>query len=720
MSTKRFKLINRKFRKERAILSDVLPYEVPISFTNRHFYNFLIESRVHIKNGELAWKSGSSTLDNIIHMLFGLNKNPGKTPTKKIYIGSKHIKFNYYKLTTKNRKEPYFIPFEYKINHKDKEFRDLAIPHPHSQVRLVNFYNECKEMILYHCSQSSFSIRRPVKLAKYRYYKDRTHYDKLIDNEDSVEESGKEYENLRSFFVYKNYSNIHRFYESYKFHRCEKKYNRLLRLDISKCFESIYTHSISWAVFGKPVAKGNISKINKSVAGQFDEFMQSINYQETNGIIIGPEFSRIFAEIILQAVDKHLELELRDKGLQYKTHYEIYRYVDDYFIFYNEERDKDTIVKLLQANLKKFKLHRNPAKDMDYHKPIITDITRAKIRISELLKQVIECNRNYEHIATEYTNEAHAGVEASSSSEVENDKSFKCGVCIDSELLITKFKAIIKESEVSYKDLLNYSLAIVESRSEKILNCFNESDITYDSKVQITKAVVSILDFVFFIYSVSPRVNTTIRLCRIIRMFCSLYNLKTMQGENQRVVFKCIYDNARLVLNKNKNNEFNQIETLYLLIVLTELGKDYRLEEKILAEYFNINLKAVEGNDLSLQKFNYFTFTVALFYMKNIRRYNRLRVVIEKGLKERIVNSPDTFRKHAELTMLAFDTLSCPYVSMGTKKSILKKYGISNSNQQEDILGYRNGVDAKQMWFTTWENFDFGKELDAKLSHEVY
>jgi len=39
--------------------------------------------------------------------------------------------------------------------------------------------------------------------------------------------------------------------------------------------------------------------------------MQSANYGETNGIIIGPEFSRIFAELILQQIDKSVESDLR-------------------------------------------------------------------------------------------------------------------------------------------------------------------------------------------------------------------------------------------------------------------------------------------------------------------------------------------------------------------------------------------------------------------------
>jgi len=98
----------------------------------------------------------------------------------------------------------------------------LAIPHPRNQLQVIEFYDRYKELILYYCSISSFSIRHPKKVSKYIFYKDSTHDENLSDDSSSKEEIGKEYENLRSFFVYKDYSNVYKFYESDKFHRCEK------------------------------------------------------------------------------------------------------------------------------------------------------------------------------------------------------------------------------------------------------------------------------------------------------------------------------------------------------------------------------------------------------------------------------------------------------------------------------------------------------------------
>lgn len=40
------KKIKLRYKKERVVFSDVLPYELPITFTNRFFYRFLVKNGV--------------------------------------------------------------------------------------------------------------------------------------------------------------------------------------------------------------------------------------------------------------------------------------------------------------------------------------------------------------------------------------------------------------------------------------------------------------------------------------------------------------------------------------------------------------------------------------------------------------------------------------------------------------------------------------------------
>ena len=98
-----------------------------------------------------------------------------------------------------------------------------------------------------------------------------------------------------------------------------------------------------------------------------------MNQGETNGIVIGPEFSRIFAEIILQGVDQSLEVKLASMDrLQHRKDYEIFRYVDDYFIFHNSPANAEKITRHLEHLLKEVKLSLNLAKSEPFERPIIT------------------------------------------------------------------------------------------------------------------------------------------------------------------------------------------------------------------------------------------------------------------------------------------------------------------------------------------------------------
>lgn len=520
------KLKSIKFKNERVLLSDILPYEIPISFSNRHFYDFIVKNKVKVEGEKILTSASNVTTQEIIKLLFGINK-------QRPFINGQ-INF-----TAKDRES---IPFGYKIAHKINDFRELTIVHPKNQLCIIDFYNEYKELILYYCNISPYSIRKPFRISKYTYHNDKLHFDKLSDTSDEIiEVNDIEYENLKTFFVYKKYSNIHKFYESYQYHRCEKKYNKLFKFDISKCFDSIYTHSISWALLDKNIIKKYLSegKGKNTFGSHFDTLMQKLNYNETNGIIIGPEFSRIFAEIILQSIDASVKKELDSDNVYFKTNYETFRYVDDFFVFYNEEQTKEKILSLYRLKLKEFKLYLNDQKTLNYEKPIITEITIAKHKISDLINKYL-C----------YSIEDVEIIE----NEGEDPKTKKKGVIyIDSNKLITKFKTIIFESKTEYKDVLNYTLSLIEKKLKTISKNYFKIINERHTQKQYIEALLETMDFVFFLYSVSPRVNTTIKLSRILRVITEVLNLKDQFNiDFKHLVFKKIYDNIYLTLQKTR------------------------------------------------------------------------------------------------------------------------------------------------------------------------
>lgn len=672
-------------KKERVILSDVLPYELPVTFSNRNFYRFLIDNCIELDGKKIKWNKRDLIITEIIKLLFGLND-------EKIEISDEYI-------TLKDQKELITIPFNYKILHKEKDFRDLTIIHPLSQLTLIEFYEKCKELILYYCNINSFSIRKPHKIAKLTFYKDKTHLESLAYDQEHniIEEFEKEYENLKTYFVYKKYSNIYKFYESYQYHKCEKKYNKMYKFDIANCFDSIYTHSITWAILNREIVKDNLNESKRTFGGKFDTLMQKLNYNETNGIIIGPEFSRIFAEIILQKIDSNVFYHLKEQEIIYKVDYEIFRYVDDYFIFYDDERIKEDILKEYRLQLREYKLCINDLKIESFEKPIITGLTRAKQQISDLL------DKNLIFKQLEQT-----GLEEGNS--IKNKGRYS--MYVSSNKLITRFKTIIKEKNISYKDILNYTFACIDRKVLKLAKNCDEIENKKKHEAKIVKAVREILDFTLFLYSVSPRVNTTIKICLILSKIIKFAKNKDyFNYDNKHLIFKKIYDDISFILNKNKSHEHIQVETLYLLIMLKELGKEYKLDQQVLCNYFNINSEKKKcKSDL-----NYLSITVLLFYIENKVRYNNLKNI----LMAYVIRKFEGFKREnkgkiTELTLLLFDLIVCPYLEVDYRKSLLDLFGINDEAKKVGIINKR------KYWFTKWSRFNFGKELEAKRSEEVY
>ena len=52
----------------------------------------------------------------------------------------------------------------------------------------------------------------------------------------------------------------------------------MVQIDVSKCFDSIYTHSLPWAILGKDQTKFNLKVSKTTFGGRFDALMQNLNH----------------------------------------------------------------------------------------------------------------------------------------------------------------------------------------------------------------------------------------------------------------------------------------------------------------------------------------------------------------------------------------------------------------------------------------------------------
>ena len=122
-----------------------------------------------------------------------------------------------------------------------------------------------------------------------------------------------------------NYKGIERFENEEADIRTMTGAHYIVRTDISKCFPSIYTHSIPWALHGRSKAKKNHCL---SLPGNLlDKATQNTRDGQTNGLLIGPHTSNVISEIILTQIDH----EILKKGYDRFS-----RNIDDYTFYLRE------------------------------------------------------------------------------------------------------------------------------------------------------------------------------------------------------------------------------------------------------------------------------------------------------------------------------------------------------------------------------------------------
>ena len=121
--------------------------------------------------------------------------------------------------------------------------------------------------------------------------------------------------------------------------------------DLRAFYHSIYTHSIPWAVHGKAFAKQNRS--NDHYGNLLDLLCRNANDGQTLGLPVGPDTSRILAEVVASAVDAELK---NDTGVTVR---DASRYVDDYTIGSMEDRNGEAMIAAVRRAAGVFELELN-------------------------------------------------------------------------------------------------------------------------------------------------------------------------------------------------------------------------------------------------------------------------------------------------------------------------------------------------------------------------
>ena len=134
----------------------------------------------------------------------------------------------------------------------------------------------------------------------------------------------------------------------------------MVETDIAKCFPSIYSHALVWALEGKDWAKEH-REDHELWQIKLDYFVRNLKFGETNGLLIGPHASNLLSEIILTRVDECLS-----------SIYKYYiRHIDDYNCYVETHEEAERFIVDQRKELKKYGLSLNESKTKIYELPIV-------------------------------------------------------------------------------------------------------------------------------------------------------------------------------------------------------------------------------------------------------------------------------------------------------------------------------------------------------------
>lgn len=159
---------------------------------------------------------------------------------------------------------------------------------------------------------------------------------------------------------------------------------KILMLDISNCFSSFYCHMIPAIPLGLEKTKEeykkylrsseNIDEVYKKYKG-LDDIIRRQNENRTNGLLVGPSYTRIIMEGVLTRID----MELEQKGISFS------RYVDNYEVYLYNADDEKRYISIFTEILKNYGF------SLNFEKTKVVDFP---YYIVENLDKIIECYRN--------------------------------------------------------------------------------------------------------------------------------------------------------------------------------------------------------------------------------------------------------------------------------------------------------------------------------------
>ncbi|MGR3764103.1 RNA-directed DNA polymerase [Rossellomorea sp. NS-SX7] len=461
------------------LLTDLLPYEKGNHYTHRYFYEYL--------------QGNKKKFNHLIKLI---------SKEKEFFNPKWHS-----------------APLKFKISKKEESFREISLINPFGLIEALSFIDIFENDILniIH-NKNSFSARKPNRVNKLTYKKDKNQT-VYYSNEKSKEQLLISLEASGTFFKHSPFKNINQLINHRSFIYLRDKFDFLMKLDIQDCYPSIYTHSYKWLVSNKIYDSKKLSNSN-SIYKNIDSFLQNINGSKTNGILVGPEISRLLAEFLFIHLDQILIMNLSEEKLFINKDYYIYRFVDDFFIFTNSAEVEDTIRNEINNLLNRFQLKINHSKLTKFNKE--NNVNEWKNDIGKMVSEIEGIFTNEVNVFISKANSLFSSLE-----DTEMNAAFKqvASTIGNLEEMTTSKKKSNYAKKKRYIDLRRMLISIVNTTKEDSLVCsyllstiLKKIEEQKGKKFYINMAINELISFVFYVYSRKVSYTSTQKLIRILSL----------------------------------------------------------------------------------------------------------------------------------------------------------------------------------------------------------
>lgn len=179
-------------------------------------------------------------------------------------------------------------------------------------------------------------------------------------------------------------------------------YNYALAADISRFYSTLYTHAVAWALETKPWCKANLNTApyHASLGARLDTAVRKGNDNQTLGIPVGPDTSRIVSEIVAVCIDRTLSDRLGVSPIR------ALRNVDDWFVGFDTLGKAEDAIAVVANCCREYQLEAHPdkttAREMPWFNELPWPTALNQIRFSAFQKKQLKDIQHFFTLAFDF------------------------------------------------------------------------------------------------------------------------------------------------------------------------------------------------------------------------------------------------------------------------------------------------------------------------------